>query len=729
VQSSQNPGDPAALTGLARLLKEHRNEILERFVSEVERKDLSPQGTSRSLLIDHIPRFLDEIVTELERGVALRMSQDAVDTSKIAREHGEQRWSLGYDLEALTREYGILRHCILLVAKETGARVSLDEHDVLGKCLSVGVAQATTEYIGYRDKELNAQKSELEFLAEAGQLLASSLDYRSTLSRLTGLIVPRLADWCSVHVEGVGIDETPIAHVDPAKGDVLRDMYRRFPLPSGVPYGAPHAMRTGEPQLIAEMTPEILAAIAQSPEHEDIIRSLGFRSGLVLPLNIQGNTFGVLMMSYAESGRRYDTTSLVLGRELARRASIAIDNAKLYALSQSERSRVEAATRAKDEFVAMVSHELRTPLNAILGWVRLMRNGSLPESKREHALEVIERNAQAQSQLVGDLLDISRIITGQIRLNPAQLDFSNVVDMAIEAVRPASEAKRIQITVDLDRSATVMRGDGDRLQQVVWNLLANAIKFTPKNGAVHVRVRRVESDLEMTIEDNGAGISAEFLPHVFDSFRQADASASRAHGGLGIGLSISKHLVELHGGTIEGESQGVGRGALFRLRLPISPLVSTTVGIARVVATQPREAGLEAPEGLQGLRVLVVDDEPDARELVAYVFETSGMDVRSVGSASEALGELETFTPDVIVSDIGMPVEDGYSLIRSIRTLAAEDRKNIPAIALTAFARNEDRTRALVEGFNLHMAKPVEPATLVNAVLELARPAGRRPSK
>jgi CheY-like chemotaxis protein len=269
-----------------------------------------------------------------------------------------------------------------------------------------------------------------------------------------------------------------------------------------------------------------------------------------------------------------------------------------------------------------------------------------------------------------------------------------------------------------------MRGDGDRLQQVVWNLLANAIKFTPKEGTVHVRVRRVESDLEVTIEDSGAGISAEFLPHVFESFRQADGSASRPHGGLGIGLSISKHIVELHGGTIEAESEGVGQGALFRVLLPISPLVSTTMGIPRAAATQPQEAALEGLERLRGLRVLVVDDEADARELLSYVFETSGVDVRSVGSAADALRELETFTPNVIVSDVGMPSEDGYSLIRSIRTLAAEDKKNIPAIALTAFARNEDRTRALVAGFNLHMAKPVEVAKLVSAVLELSRPGG-----
>ncbi len=441
---------------------------------------------------------------------------------------------------------------------------------------------------------------------------------------------------------------------------------------------------------------------------------------MVLPLRIQGNTFGVILMSYGESGRTYDPADLVFAGELARRASIAIDNARLYELSQNERSRVEAATRAKDEFVAMVSHELRTPLNAILGWLRLMRKDAFPESKREHAFDVIERNAEAQSQLVADLLDISRILSGKIRITTSQVDLGNVVDLAIEAVRLAADAKRILLDVDIDRRDTVMRGDGERLQQVAWNLLANAVKFTPKDGVVHVRVRRVESELELTVEDNGAGIAPEFLPHVFERFRQADGSASRAHGGLGIGLSITKHIVELHGGTIHAGSVGQGQGAVFRVRLPISPLVSTTIGVARVPATKERDRSQPPAAGHAGTRVLVVDDEPDARELVAYVFEEAGMDVRTAGSAAEALAALETFTPHVIVSDVGMPVDDGYSLIRSIRTLPGDEKKSIPAIALTAFASNEDRTRALVEGFNLHMAKPVEPTALVRAVVDLA---------
>lgn len=708
-------------SGFAQFLGERRDEIVGCFVRVVQQRDLSPPGVSRAHLIDHIPRFLDEIVAELSRVDTLRFSQDAADTSTTARQHGGQRWSLGYDLEALIREYGILRHCIIETAKESQVSISLDEFDVLAKCFSVGVAEAATAYIEYRDAQLEAQRANLEFLAEAGQLLTSSLDYRSTLSRLTGLLVPRLADWCVVDLEDNGRDDMPIAHVDPAKVEIIREIYRRYPIPEDAAYGYPHLLRTGEPQLFADVAPELLEAAARDEHHLSLLRQVNTRSWMIVPLRIQGNLVGALTLAHSgESGRRFDSSDLVLAGELARRAAVAIDNARLYDLSQKERSRVEAATRAKDEFVAMVSHELRTPLNAILGWVRLMRGGSLDDRKRQHAFEVIERNAEAQGQLVADLLDISRVITGKIRINPSQLDLSNVIDMAVEGVRPAAEAKRIQLDVEIDRANAVIRGDGERLQQVVWNLLTNAVKFTPKNGRVRLELKRVESDIALTVEDNGEGIDPSFLPHVFESFRQSDGSSARRHGGLGIGLSIVKHLVELHGGWIEARSAGRGAGATFVVRLPISPLVSTTLGVARVAATSPPPNNIVLPSGGEGLRVLVVDDDADARDLVAFVLESCGMEVRVAGSAAEAMGELTRYAPHVILSDIGLPDEDGYVLIRNIRTQPKEEERNIPAIALTAFARNEDRTRALVEGFNLHMAKPVEPTALVRAVVELA---------
>jgi signal transduction histidine kinase/CheY-like chemotaxis protein len=710
---------------VVQFLKESRDQIISRFVAAIQRKELSPPGVSRSLLIDHIPRFFDEVVAEVGRLRALRVSRDAVDTSETARRHGEQRWELGYDLEALIREYGVLTHCIIDSATDAGVQLSNNEFDALAECFSVGVAEAATEYIKYRDEQLHAERANLHCLEEAGQLLSSSLDYRSTLSRLTALVVPRLADCCTVYLEGVDVEDMPIAHVNPAKAVAMRELFRKFPLPPDSHYGYPAVLRTGEPQWMHDVPPEFWESVASSPEHLHLLRSLDLSSWMILPLRVQENVFGVIALISSDSKRRYTEQDLGLATELARRAAVAIDNARLYDLSQQERSRVEAATRAKDEFVAVVSHELRTPLNAILGWIRIMRSGALDESKRAHAFDVIERNAEAQGRLVADLLDISRVITGKIRIHPAQLNLCDVVDMAVEGVRPAADAKRLSIEMTVDRENAVLRGDADRLQQVVWNLLSNAVKFTLKSGRVRVQLRRIDSDVELVVEDDGAGIEPEFLPHVFESFRQSDVGLSRSHGGLGIGLSITKHIVELHGGTIFAESAGRGLGSKFTVRLPISPLVSTTMGITRAAATKRQATDVELPHGLEGLRVLVVDDEPDARDLLTYLLETCGIEVRAAASATEAMRELERYAPHLIISDIGMPDEDGYTLIRSVRTLPNEKR-SIPAIALTAFARNEDRTRALVEGFNRHMAKPVEPKALVQAVVDLVGPnAGR----
>ncbi len=707
---------------LADLLRARRDDIVARFVSEIQRKELSPPGVSRSKLVDHVPMFLDEMAAEIARVHEVRMSHEALDTSATARLHGEQRWELGYDLEGLIREHGILRHCILQAVKDARGELSIDEVDVLSKCLSVGVAEAATEYVKYRDRQLDEQKESLEFLAEAGVLLSSSsLDHRSTLSRLTALLVPRLADWCAVHLDGDSADDMPIAHVDPAKVSVLRDIYRYFPLPSDATVGHAQVVRTGKPEYVPEVEPGFFERAAQGPAHLALLRAVNVGSWIVVPLRVQGNTIGALTLAYSDSGRRYSPHDLVLAEEIARRAAVAIDNARLYALSQTERTRVETATRAKDEFVAMISHELRTPLNAILGWLRLMRGGKMPDAKREHALAVIERNAHAQSQLVGDLLDISRAVTGKLHINPSRVDLSSIVDSAIEGARPAIDAKRIQLEVDVDRESPLVHGDVDRLQQVIGNILANAVKFTPKAGKIRVRLQRVDSDFELTVQDNGEGISESFLPHVFESFRQSDGSSSRSHGGLGIGLSIAKHIVELHGGSVRAESEGLGRGATFAVRLPISPIAATASDAPRAVGTKEDSADSMLPAALRGMRILLVEDEPDARDLLVYVLETCGMEVAVAGSVADAMTTLESYTPHVIISDIGMPNEDGYSLIRSVRTLPSEEKRSIPAIALTAFARNEDRARALVAGFNLHMTKPVEPTTLVSAVLDLTR--------
>ena len=702
---------------LHELLTEQRDDIVRRFVGEIEKRDLPPRGTSRSLLVDHVPRFLDDIVFELATSREVRDSQDALDSSATARRHGGQRWDLGYDLESLVREYGVLRHCILAAARDSGATLDIDEFDVLAKCLNVGIAEAATAYARHHDSELRAQKENVEFLAEAGQILTASLDLQATLTRFARLTIPRLGDWCVIYLEdGRGIERMPIAHVDSSRVEILRELFRRVPTGQD-PYA--RVKEAGRTELIAEVPGWMRDVFAAHPEQREIFSAIEPTSLLVVPLKSQNVVLGALVCGISDANRHFSSSDVALAEELARRAAVAIDNARLYELSQRERALVEEASRAKDEFVALISHELRTPLSAILGWSRMLRGGDVPEETREHALDVIERNATAQSQLVGDLLDASRIVSGKIRLNFAQLDPIDIVDLAIEGVRPTADAKHIRLTSDLAADLGTLRGDGDRLQQIVWNLLTNAVKFTPKGGAVRVSLRRAESQIELVVEDNGVGIPPEFLPYVFERFRQADSGSTRRHMGLGLGLSIAKHLVELHGGSIKSRSPGVGLGATFVVTLPISPVTSPTFDLPRERATTGAPPADDLTSSVRGIRLLVVDDEPDARDLLQTLLGMYGMVVETAASAAEALERLKDFQPDAIVSDIGMPDEDGYILIRKIRTLPQETKKNIPAIALTAFARKEDRMQALVAGFNAHLAKPVEPTTLVAMIADL----------
>lgn len=380
------------------------------------------------------------------------------------------------------------------------------------------------------------------------------------------------------------------------------------------------------------------------------------------------------------------------------------------------------ASRLKDEFLATVSHELRTPLTAILGWSYLLRTEQLDMEGAGSALETIERNARAQSQLVDDLLDVSRIITGKLRLDVREVAPGSFIESAIEALRPAAEAKDVRIQKVMDTGVISIAGDPARLQQVIWNLLSNAIKFTPRGGRVQVRLERINSHIEIAVSDTGIGIKPEFLPHVFERFRQADQKTTRRHGGLGLGLAIARHLVELHGGTVEAESHGEGHGATFVVKLPVVPVYQKNNLAERVhpAASAPLPS-YDCVERLDGLKVLVVDDEADARELLRVGIGQSGAEVRTAGSTQEALEAIANELPDLLISDIGMPGEDGYELIRRIRALPADKGGKIPAIALTAYARTEDRLQALRAGYQMHVPKPVELAELVTVTASLIR--------
>ncbi len=391
---------------------------------------------------------------------------------------------------------------------------------------------------------------------------------------------------------------------------------------------------------------------------------------------------------------------------------------------RSALKQAEDANRMKDEFLATLSHELRTPLTSILGWARMLSGGQLSEAHTARALETIERNAKAQSQLIEDILDVSRVITGKLRLEVQPVDLTALIESSIDAVLPAAEAKGIRLQRVLDSGASMVSGDPARLQQVVWNLLSNAIKFTPKDGRVQVKLERIDSHVEIIVTDNGQGISPDVLPFVFERFRQADSTSTRAHGGLGLGLAIVRHLVEMHGGTVEAESYGKDHGSAFTVKLPLVAVRSLNVRRAsdaeRVHPTASNGSAFHCPPELNGLRLLVVDDEEDTRVLLKMVLEKCGAFVTTASSAREAIAALKETRPDVLISDLGMPDEDGYALIKQVRALSEKDGGNTPSAALTAYARVEDRMKVLRSGFQIHIPKPVEPAELVAVVANLA---------
>ncbi len=395
----------------------------------------------------------------------------------------------------------------------------------------------------------------------------------------------------------------------------------------------------------------------------------------------------------------------------------------LLAAERSARSEAERNGRLKDEFLANLSHELRTPLNAILGWAQMLRGEGLSAEEIADGLTVIERNARVQTQLIEDLLDVSRIISGKVRLDVQRLELASVIEAAINSVKPTAETKGVRLQAVLDPLDGPVMGDPARIQQIVWNLLSNAIKFTPRNGRVQVFLARVNSHVEITVSDTGLGIRADFLPHVFERFRQEDGSITRRHGGLGLGLAIVKNLAEMHGGTVRAQSPGEGQGATFIVHLPLAIVHPGTGDSLESRRQHPRasfEGMAECPPELKGARVLVVDDEPDGREIVRRMLERCDAVVATASSAEEGRRLVQEFRPDVLVSDIGMPGEDGYQFLRSIRDSEAGYGRKVPALALTAFARSEDRRRALLAGFDMHVAKPVDAAELVTVVARLA---------
>lgn len=580
-----------------------------------------------------------------------------------------------------------------------------------------GVGDRPLKWLGTAtdiDDRKRSQQQE-RFLATASSVLANSLDYQTTLDSLAHLTIPSIADWCAIDVvekDGT-IERLAVAHTDPDKEELAKELHRRYPPKKEATMGQANVLRTGQSELYPHIPDSVLVETACDAEHLRILRELRLNSGMCVPLKARGRTLGTITFVLEAGSRYYDHTDLMLAEKLAHRAAIALDNASLYREAQD-------ANRLKDEFLATLSHELRTPLNCILGWSQILRNRRLSEEKMGLALETIERNARLQFQLIEDLLDVSRIITGKLRLNVTSISLLRAIKEAIESVCPAAEAKHIQLKTQLNRHAGPVSGDRDRLQQIVWNLLSNAIKFTPPEGCVTVILEQFQNSIQIRIIDTGQGIKSEFLPYVFDRFRQADSSSTRAYNGLGLGLAIVRHLTELHGGTVSADSPGLGQGAMFTVELPLMPRCELPNPTESDGVTLDPLQDLNWATSLDGVRVLVVDDEADARSLLTLILEECGAQVQAAASVRQALIAIPQFHPQVLISDIAMPEEDGYTLIYHIRRMELSEGGYLPAAAVTAYARSEDRIRALKDGYDIYLPKPVDTAELIAVVERLA---------
>jgi signal transduction histidine kinase/ActR/RegA family two-component response regulator len=592
--------------------------------------------------------------------------------------------------------------------------------------------QSQTEELEQQTEELNAQAEELQSVNEQlGERERSLVDLLETTAGDAGesealaklgetierLLAGRAMGAALLEVSGEEMVIHPLFGVRPGPATIRRE-------------------RTLGELALRRRRAAALADVALRPDLDLPALAHGVtRSVAAAPLAFSDVVAGVLEV-YSTEPTEWPERDLRLVQWLAEQCGRLLTTSRLKdereRLLQAEhaaRRDAEQANRAKDEFVATLSHELRTPLNAVLGWAALLkRSGCTDSAEMLKGVDVIERNARHQAQLISDLLDISRILAGKARLDVHVVDLPLVIENALESVRPAAEAKDVRIEHDLETVDRAVIGDPTRLQQVVWNLLTNAIKFTPRGGEVRVSVARVASYVQIKVSDTGDGIDPDLLPWLFGRYRQADSSFTRRHGGLGLGLAITKHIVELHGGTIEARSEGLGKGATFSVLLPVRAAHAGSGEPAESPCAEDSISPLANSQSLRDLAILVVDDEPDARELVGRILSDCGAKVTLAASGCEALRVLGEQRPNVLVSDIGMPEMDGFALIREVRSRYSDDDRRLVAVALTAYARPEDRTRTLLAGFHSHVAKPVEPVELVATIARLANP-GSRPQQ
>jgi PAS domain S-box-containing protein len=628
----------------------------------------------------------------------------------------------GYEARLRSKD-GTIRH--VLISSNVRRRDGQFDHT---RCFTRDITERRQA-----EEALREQAEIIETVNRVGQAVAGELDLHKLVQAVTDAATEITGAHFGSFFYNV-LDERGESYMLYTLSGVPAEHFAGFPMPRATDLFGPTFR--GEGTILIDDVKKDPRYGKNSPYYGMPEGHLPVVSYLAVPVTSRtGDVYGGLFFGDPEVGVFTERAARIV-EGLAAQAAIAMDNARLYEAAQRARTEAERAaeekerlyrearesSRLKDEFLATVSHELRTPLTAILGWAHILRSGQIDGDSITNALETIERNARAQSQLIDDLLDVSRIITGKLRLDVRPVDPNSFIESAVEAVRPAAEAKNVRVQKIMDTGIATVSGDPVRLQQVVWNLLSNAIKFTPKGGRVQLRLERVNSHIEIAVSDSGMGIAPEFLPYVFDRFRQADQRTTRQHGGLGLGLAIVRHLVELHGGTVHAQSAGEGQGSTFTVTLPLAPIYQKEDSAERVhPAARDTLPSVECPERLDGLKVLIVDDEADTRELLKIGIGRCGAEVTTAGSAAEALEVMATIRPDLLISDIGMAGVDGYELIKKVRALPAEKGSKVPAIALTAYARMEDRLRALRSGYQMHVPKPVELTELVTVMASLVR--------
>ena len=560
--------------------------------------------------------------------------------------------------------------------------------------------------------ELREHTANTTKLGEVGAVVASTLDREAIVQKVTDTATELTHAEFGAFFYNVRDQHTGDAYMLYALSGAPREAFASFPHPRATALFGP-TFRGEAPVRLDDVTRDPRYG-NNAPYQGMPPGHLPVRSYLAVPVKgLSGHVIGGLFFGHSKAGV-FNEQHERLAVGTAAWASVALENARLYAEAQE-------ANRMKDDFLAVLSHELRTPLNAILGYSRLLRGGMLSAEQLDRGVETVERNARWLTQIVEDVLDVSRIVSGKIRLEVQTVDLASVIDNAVATIQPAADAKGVRIQTLLDPRVGPISGDPDRLQQVVWNLLSNAVKFTPKEGRVQLRLERVGSHLEIVVSDTGAGIRKDFLPFVFERFRQGDSGPTRKTGGLGLGLAIVRHIVEMHGGVVTAESAGEGEGSTFTVSLPMMIVRPSAKAPTREHPLAEHRRPLEGLADLNGVHVLAVDDEKDSLGLLRVVLEAAGAQVTTATSAPTALGMIEHVKPDVLVADIGMPEMDGFELIKHVRAMAKPELRDIPAAALTAFARSEDRTKALRQGFEMHLAKPVDPGELVASVATLVR--------